>query len=478
MFLPKNYYQKVAAVDFSVLPEALRKGHEYVGKATEEGRNWDNYHKSDSIKRVIDVYFDKLASVLVAQKKKKESSPKVKTVKKTKATKKTVPPEGNVITTDKHMVSRTSEELRFIRRFINLNGKMQTREQILQFVNSLQKAIVEKRIRKTSAWAEQVRYIQDRLLDTYNSMKAKVTLVFKPETVELFKQFVSSEKLLPSVAFIKRYISMHEKPGVKVKATALLKQIDNAYEKGIIGTDDPYYHELSAIKKHLYDFVSASSIKAMKIEMQTLKGLQGILSGCNCPRSGLDGVEALPQVMNSMDFANVKFSSIGLQGKWRDFIGDPSPGFTAMVFGKPKYGKSSLCVDFAGYLARNHGQVLYVAKEEGLNRTLQDKLDRVKHPNLTISSTLPLDLEPFTYIFLDSVTRLGLTPEDLRRLKAANPSKSFIYVFQVTKNGMFRGGNDFQHDVDIVVDVPQIGKAVQFGRYNQGGEMDIFDRAA
>jgi hypothetical protein len=27
----------------------------------------------------------------------------------------------------------------------------------------------------------------------------------------------------------------------------------------------------------------------------------------------------------------------------------------------------------------------------------------------------------------------------------------------------------------VVIEVPERGKAVQFGRFNQGGEMDIFD---
>ena len=78
--------------------------------------------------------------------------------------------------------------------------------------------------------------------------------------------------------------------------------------------------------------------------------------------------------MPSKEFTNLHFNTIGFTGKWLDFIGDPAPGFTAMVFGMPKMGKSYLCIDFAGYLARNHGKVLYVAKEEKLDATLQKKL--------------------------------------------------------------------------------------------------------
>ncbi len=137
---------------------------------------------------------------------------------------------------------------------------------------------------------------------------------------------------------------------------------------------------------------------------------------------------------------------------------------------------SYLCIDFAGYLARNHGKVLYVAKEEGLDYTLQQKLDdkAVAHPNLFVSSILPESLSAYDFIFLDSVNKLGLQPEDLNRLKALNPTKSFIFIFQSTKDGNFRGANSFQHDVDVVIEVPERGKAVQFGRFNQGGEINIF----
>jgi hypothetical protein len=157
-------------------------------------------------------------------------------------------------------------------------------------------------------------------------------------------------------------------------------------------------------------------------------------------------------------------------------MGDPSSNFTAMVFGKPKMGKSYLCIDFAGYLARNHGRVLYVAKEEGLDLTLQKKLNdkNVKHPNLFVANELPSSLNNYDFIFLDSVNKLGLQPEDLTRLKKANPTKSFIFVFQSTKEGNFRGANSFQHDVDVVIEIPEQGKAIQFGRFNQGGEINIF----
>ena len=195
--------------------------------------------------------------------------------------------------------------------------------------------------------------------------------------------------------------------------------------------------------------------------------------------NGLGELEPLTKntIMNSQAIQNMKFERLGFHGKWLDFIGDPPPGFTAMIYGRPKMGKSLLAVDFSGYLAQNHGKVLYVAREEGLHATLQDKIEEmaVAHPYLDFSNFLPDDLSDYDFVFLDSVTKLQLSPENLDELRSIYPKVSFIYIFQTTKTGNFRGRNDFQHDVDVVIEVPEKGVAIQNGRFNQGGEMEIFD---
>jgi hypothetical protein len=307
-------------------------------------------------------------------------------------------------------------------------------------------------------------------------MKAKIKIELKPETYEELKKITGDEKVMPSVNFIKRYIGMNGKLGMKDKAKQLLQQINRAMDKGKIADNDTYISEIHELKKNLKSFASDKVQKVLEIEKATLNGLEGIL-GCACQQ--LNGVIELPAVMNSMDFADLQFATMGLKGKWFDLIGDPSSNFTAMVFGKPKMGKSYLCIDFAGYLARHHGKVLYVAKEEGLDYTLQQKLNDkdVAHPNLFVASILPDSLFQYDFIFLDSVNKLGLAPEDLNQLKRTYPTKSFIFIFQTTKDGKFRGANTFQHDVDVVIEIPEKGKAVQIGRFNQGGEIDIFEAA-
>ena len=480
MITTNNYFNKIASINFNDLPDALKKGNEFVKKVTGTGSDWNTYQGSDAIKKTIDLYILKLNEFLNTATTDKSTTAKTKSVSsllpKEQSVKKSVFSETTKqvkVIEQPMMVECIPEEIRFIKRFINLDGKTKLKEDILRFINALQKAIVEKKIRKTSSYADQIKFIQSNLIKIFNSMKAKIKIELKPETFEALKKFAGVEKVLPSIGFIKQYIGLNEKPGMKQKAKLLLDHINNAYTKGKITDNDPYIVEIHELKNKLKSFINTASQKTLAIEQSTLNGLEGVLG---CASNNLNGFEAKPAIMNSMDFANMEFDTLGFQGKWLDLIGDPSRNFTAMVFGKPKMGKSYLCIDFAGYLARNHGSVLYVAREEGLDYTLQMKLNdkNVKHPNLFVSSVLPENLSSYDFIFLDSVNKLGLLPQDLNRLKASNLSKSFIFIFQATKAGTFRGDNTFQHDVDIVIEVPEKGKAVQMGRFNQGGEIEIF----
>lgn len=488
-----NYFNKVNSLDFSSYPDALKKGHEFVQKATNNGSSWVSYHSSEAIKKTVDIYLSKLNEFVnsssKAEKKqtrkaneKKEHDEIIEETKRRQGIKTTAKPRKAVDeTTDEEdgpqLVERIPEELKYLRRFINLNGKTKTKDDLLRFINALQKSILEKRIRKTSPYATQVKYIQESLIKTFNTMTAKIKLEVNAKTLNEFKDLLGGEKIYPSVQLIKKYINLNGKIGMKEKAAKLVKQMETAAKKRKVKKGDVYEAPLQQAYKNLREFVTDKKQKTLVIEQKELNGLEGVL-GCACNQ--LNGFDEKPAIMNSMDFANMQFETIGLKGKWFDLIGDPSSNFTAMVFGKPKMGKSYLCIDFAGYLARNHGKVLYVAKEEGLDMTLQKKLNDkdVTHPNLYVASVLPDNLAPYDFIFLDSVNRLGLDPEALNRLKILNPSKSFIFIFQATKLGSFKGSQSFQHDVDVVIEVPEKGKAVQMGRFNQGGEIDIFDAAA
>ncbi|MDP3558108.1 MAG: JAB domain-containing protein [Bacteroidota bacterium] len=420
--------------------------------------------------------------------------PKKQTVKK-EIPKKKEPQVKQKAETKIKPVERIGEEVKLIKRYAIMEGKEKTDVQLLNFLSAVQKAIVEKRIRKTSPFKKEIEYIQTNLVKLTNALrkipqesKRIAEIKINPSVLKSFQEIGGSEKVRLSVNYLKRYIGIQGKHLTKEKAQRLLDTLTKAVKAKKIFADDPFAERLQAVYKSLVDFLKvAKKNDTLQIHSEVLNGLNATLDGCSCDEKKNDELnhieeaeEVQPQienkVMNSMDFAKLKFETLGFTGKWKQLIGDPCEGFTAMVFGKPKMGKSYFCVEFAGYLARNHGNTLYVAKEEKLDATLQKKLNdkNVMHRCLFVSDHIPDDLTPYQFIFLDSVSKLRLKPEDLERLKAENPGKSFIDIYQTTKTGNFRGTNEHQHDVDVVIEVPEKGKAIQFGRFNQGGEIEIF----
>lgn len=53
-------------------------------------------------------------------------------------------------------------------------------------------------------------------------MKSKIKIELKPETYDAIKRLTGEEKVMPSINFIKRYISMNGKAGMKEKTKQLL----------------------------------------------------------------------------------------------------------------------------------------------------------------------------------------------------------------------------------------------------------------
>lgn len=189
-------------------------------------------------------------------------------------------------------------------------------------------------------------------------------------------------------------------------------------------------------------------------------------------------------IMNSAELLNYSYQRYPFQGKWENFIGQPSKNFHAMIYGRPKQGKSILSVQFAQYLSENFGRVLYVASEEGFSVTLQNKIKEfaMDNPNLDFANFRTyeqireaLHVRKYSFVFIDSVNFIKITPEDIEDLKAENKNTAFITIQQATKNGNFRGSQEFAHNCDAVIRV-EAGKAFHQGRFQEPSEMDVFDK--
>jgi len=181
------------------------------------------------------------------------------------------------------------------------------------------------------------------------------------------------------------------------------------------------------------------------------------------------------KIISAVEMMGMKFKTIGLTGKYKELIGDPEPGFSAMIYGKPFQGKSTMAIDFAKELTRL-GKVLYCVYEEGHGMLLQDKINRNKAnvPGLDFANKLPADLSAYRYAFIDSVTDARLNEDSFGALiKQYKPLETTIIgIFHATKDGKFRGGQTFAHDADILIRVED-GTAYAQGRYAPPGQISI-----
>ena len=168
-------------------------------------------------------------------------------------------------------------------------------------------------------------------------------------------------------------------------------------------------------------------------------------------------------IMSSRDLKDYRYDNYDFDGKWLDLVGKPARKFHMMVYGRPKQGKSYFCFDLAQYLS-NFGKVLYIAAEEGFSATLQKKLedmggdnDNLDFANFrdyeTIKNALPG--HDYRFVVIDSVNYIRIEPEQIEELKADNPRMALITVQQATKDGKFRGSQQFAHNCDIIIEVIQ-----------------------
>lgn len=190
-------------------------------------------------------------------------------------------------------------------------------------------------------------------------------------------------------------------------------------------------------------------------------------------------------VINSSELVKQDIPVYDFIEPYSNFIGQPTQNFSAIIYGLPKSGKSNFSIQFASYLARHYGKVLYVASEEGLqSRTLIDKVKFNLADNREISFSGAREFEKikehvkgdnYKFVFIDSLNIPGITPEQLEELKKENSNKAFISILQSTKNGSFKGGQEFAHNADVVISVAD-GIASQIGRFNGASQMNIFPR--
>lgn len=167
------------------------------------------------------------------------------------------------------------------------------------------------------------------------------------------------------------------------------------------------------------------------------------------------------------DLARQTYETIPLSSTYARTLGKPAYGSKIMVFGQPFNGKTVWLMQLANYLADHVGPVLYISPEEYGKGSLADKAAKfnIHSPQLIFSDSLPDILDTFRFIILDSATVMSLTLEGFRSLAQRYPDKTLIVVLQTTKAGTFRGGKDWEHEMDIVLEIYQHQPYILKNRY-------------
>ncbi len=172
------------------------------------------------------------------------------------------------------------------------------------------------------------------------------------------------------------------------------------------------------------------------------------------------------------------FEVLNLDGEYKELIGTPSKNFIALVYGKPGSGKTTFCIKFAKYLCTKGMKILFATKEEGFNHTFKEKINRMDaaHPNFHISPVLDESIiKNYDAVFIDSVTSFKIQPHELVEIKERNPNTAFIYIFQATKGGDFRGALEYLHDADVEIKAENgILKTEGKNRFGHSGEMKVY----
>lgn len=187
-----------------------------------------------------------------------------------------------------------------------------------------------------------------------------------------------------------------------------------------------------------------------------------------------------PEVINSCDLQKMQFDSLGLKGKFAELIGDPTEPWSMMLYGSPGSGKSTASIELAHTLASEYNRkVAYVAKEEGIGATIKEKFDRLGayHSNIDIySNRLPDNPEKYNYIFIDSVNEFGIEYDELSKMQHDWKSKGInpVYVFKGTKDGSFRGSQEFEHLVDVSIKTDAGIARTEKSRFGGKGALVIY----
>lgn len=449
-----NIVSEYPKIDQSILPKQLQaEEFEFVAE------NIDLYNDDETIKEFMDKFVELVNKAVMnaasekpsqkaKPKPKAKKEPKPKSEAKPKAPKKKAATVKTAETQKSFVDNAILPSVAIIKRFVALHKKEVSIAACEQLLKSLQRSIIARKIKKNDDFAKQIQEIQTILVKVVNGNNENVSI----PNIELYKEIVDLySNVNPLITIAKAFVKIEGKSGVKDEAKKLLERMAETNQSDNTHT--------ALIRNSLNNYISGKT-DIVEVNAIDLRGIYGLAGAEHHPTGN---------VISAKDLILMKFDTIKLSPKFAQFIGKPSENFKMMVSGLPGSGKSSLMLQLVKELSKKF-KILIIAKEERKSETLQNKLIRFNiGTNVFVSEGMPKSFDGYDVILIDSVNALGLKPECLQKLY--NLKKIVLLVFQSTKTGLFKGDSEFEHDVDISIEVKD-GIATQ--RKNRFGGSGIY----
>lgn len=269
---------------------------------------------------------------------------------------------------------------------------------------------------------------------------------------------------MTAIEIIKQYAALNGETVKVQRLKQLLQSLQSCIIAGTITKRSKHADLIETIQDSLLQIKDLKDTDIVQVSVKnSIEYLRAIAS------DEIDKKIDANQPVNLQEFNRKKFDLLGFTGKWLRLIGNPEKRFKAAFWGVGGSGKSTLVIQFTGYLAVKFNlRVLFVCNEEKGSFTLQEKFIRlgVNSKNIDIVSNLPADVSAYDVIVIDSVTTTGVIPADIESIYAAG--KIVLYILQVTKGGAYKGVSDFQHIADVFVKIDNgeaIAEKSRFGGY-------------
>lgn len=355
--------------------------------------------------------------------------------------------------------------LKYIKRYVKFHQQKMFIEQLHSFFEEIQMSIKNQDLLPDSKYANELNLIQSKIAKFVNIHSAHKNTIFK---IQINTKDLNN--LTKSLLNESESIFVH-------KARKAILGLGTSTSVGVILAGiKAETGKKSVIKKE--DKSDNFEIESTKILASKSKIKESIIKKSTTEKpkieKGMDGI------FSASEIGSMQHDVLAFSGKWKSIFGNPGKNFDLMLHGGPQKGKTTFLLEMAGYLAKNHGKVLYISSEEFGSATLTNKVKELlpeASSDLHFKKNLEnINLHDYQFLILDSINHLGLTLKEYKELREKYPKIACIIILQHTKDGQFRGGKDWEHEVDIAAEIVELGKInVYKNRYNVIGEHQFLD---